>query len=152
MRLKIKLRKLKVCYRIEEFTELKAYVDILNERGHSGLKEAINPFFWWNYKWPGKIDENVHAFMDEGLVVVLETDGKNSVKNMLVFALCPQKSVLKKILTITKNYDTVVYNSEFRDRYRNITMRLDGATWLSNGRHYYAANGGIAWSQLYGSQ
>ena len=139
-------------HRITEFAELKAYVDIFNERGHPGFSKPINPFFWWNHIWLGTVDDFVHAYVDDGLVVVLELEDHTTVKNMLIFALCRQKNILKKILDIVRNYDTVVYNSEYRDRYRNITKKLDGAGWSSCGRHYYTANGGKAWFRLYGQQ
>ena len=138
--------------RITDFTEIKAYTDIFNERGHPGFKEPVNPFLWWNHTLPGKVDDAVHAFIDDGLVVVLELENASTVKNMLVFSLCRQKRVLKMILDIVRDYDTVIYNSEFRDRYRNITKKLDGAFWLSNERHCYSADGGKAWSRLFGRQ
>ena len=132
-------------HRINDFTELKAYVDIFNERGYPGFREPINPFFWWNHECLGKVDDFVHAYCNDGLIVVMELGSTNEVNNMLVFTLCPQKNILRKILDITKNYDTVIYNSEFRDRYRNITRRFDGSSWVSNGRVYYSANGRKAW-------
>ena len=89
-------------HRIQDFTELKAYVDIFNERGHPGFSEPINPFFWWNFKWLGKVDDNVHAFMDDGLVVILETNGQETVNNMVVFSLCHQKNILGEYLTFVK--------------------------------------------------
>jgi hypothetical protein len=134
--------------------QLKAYADIHNERGHRGFKEPVNPFFWWNYKRPGTVDDTVRAYIDDGLVAVLELeslDGRD-VNNMLVFALCPQRNILRRILDICKDYDTVVFNSEFGDRYKNITKRLDGVCWLSNGRYYYSADGGGSWVKLYGSR
>jgi hypothetical protein len=133
--------------RIVDFAELKAYVDIFNERGHKGFKEPINPFFWWNHKWAGRIDDSVRAYIDDGLVIVLELENKNSmnVNNMLVFALCSQKNILKRIIDICKEYDNVIYNCEYRDRYKYITKKLgaspDGAS--SNGKFYYSANGGL---------
>ena len=136
--------------RINEFVELKAYVDIFNKWGHSGFKEPINPFFWWNHEKPGTVDDMVHAYIHDGLLVVMELEAEKRVKNMLVFALCPQQNTLKKILDICRKYDTVVYNSEFRDRYRNINKKLDGNSWQSNGRHYYSAAGRDAWVKLYG--
>ena len=135
-------------HRITDFTEIKAYVDVFNEHGHKGFREPINPFFWWNYKWLGKVDDKVNAFYDDGLVVILELEEKTTVKNLLVFALCPQKNILKRILTITKDYDSVTYNSEYHDRYRNITRRIDGSSSFTNGRFYYAANGKNAWDRL----
>jgi hypothetical protein len=133
--------------RITDFTELKAYADIHNERGHKGFKEPINPFLWWNHGEPGKVDDTVHAYFENGLVVVLELecrDGKE-VNNMMVFALCPQKNILDRVLDICQKYGTVVFNSEFGDRYREIVKRLDGASWQSNKRIYYSAHGGTAW-------
>ena len=131
-------------YRIVDFTELKAYVDIFNDRGHPGVKEAVNPFQWWNWKWPGKIADSFHAYFDDGLVVVLDVEGRN-VTNMLVFALCPQKNILRRILDTIKFYDIIIFNAEFGDKYKNITRRYDGSSCFSNGRHYYFANGRRAW-------
>jgi hypothetical protein len=132
-------------HRIVDFTELKAYVDIFNERGHRGFRESINPFIWWNHKWLGKIDDGIHAFMDEGLVVILELSDGLDVGNMLVFALCPQKNILQKILDICKDYGNVIYNSEFGNKYQAITKKFDGLHYVSNGRHYYNARGEKAW-------
>lgn len=134
--------------RIIDFVELKAYIDIFNERGHPGVKETVDPFLWWNFKWRGKVDDMVHAYIDDGLVVVLELENKIDVKNLFVFALCPHKDTLKRILDITRNYGNVIYNSCFRDRYRKITEKLDGACSFSDGRFYYAANGETAWARL----
>jgi hypothetical protein len=133
--------------RITDFSEIKAYVDIFNERGHPGVKEPVNPFLWWNHKWSGKIDDYVHAFFDDGLVVVLELENKTDVANMLLFALCPQKNILRKVLDITKNYDKVMYNSDCRDRYRSITRRLDGLQSFQGGKFCYTANGRNAWNR-----
>ena len=137
---------------IVDFAELKAYVDVFNERGHPGFGEPLNPFHWWNFKWKGTLADDVHAYFDDGLIIVLELENPASsiVKNMLAFALCPQKNIMRKLLDIVKNYGTIIYNSEFGDRYRNITKKLNGACWLSDGRHFYAANGGEAWFRLYG--
>ena len=136
--------------RIIEFNEIKAYCDIFNERGHKGFRELVNPFFWWNHEKPGFVADSVRAYVDEGLVVVLDVDGF-TVNNLLVFALCPQKKILKKLLDILKYYDTVIYNCDFRDRYRNITKKLGGSRHdgaFSNGRFYYSAKGEEAWSRL----
>jgi len=133
--------------RITDFTEIKAYVDILNEQGHLGFKEPVNPFFWWNHKEAGKVSDNVHAYYYDGLVVVLELDNPDVVGNMLVFALCPQKNILKKILDICKNYDTIIFNSEFNNRYENIVRRIDGSSYFSKGRYYYTANGRETWKR-----
>ena len=133
--------------RITEFAELKAYVDIFNERGHPGFREPIDPFFWWNHGEPGKVDNSVKAFIEDGLVVILETEA-DTVKNLLVFSLSQKKKeTLNIILDITKNYGTVIYNSEYHDRYRYISRRFDGSSWFSNNRHYYGANGRKAWKQ-----
>ena len=137
--------------KITEFTEIKAYVDMFNARGHIGFKKSIDPFFWWNHKWPGKIDDSVRAYVDEGLVLVLELDSPigTNVENFLVFALCPQnKDVLGRILDIIKNYDMIKFNSEFRDRYRSITRRFDGSSYFNNDRHYYCAEGKKAWAHF----
>jgi hypothetical protein len=141
--------------RIIDFTELKAFVDIFNERDHPGFREPLNPFQWWNFKHKGWVSDTVHAYIDSGLVVLLEIDDEDyylrkRVSNMLVFALCKQPGILKKILDICKDYAIVNYNSEFRDRYRNITAKLDGASWESNGRYFYVAHGGESWEKLYG--
>ena len=138
-------------HRVTDFTEIKAYVDVFNEHGHKGFSKPIDPFMWWNFKWKGKVDDTVHAYYDDGLVVVLELEGTSTVKNLLVFALCPQKNILPRILDILKNYGTIIYNSEFRDRYRSITRRLDGAEWQSDGRFFYSADGESAWA-LYNRQ
>jgi len=135
--------------RIIDFTELKAYCDIFNENGHKGFKEAINPFFWWNHEIPGKIDDAVHAFIDSGLVIVLELEkmGSKDVKNLLIFALCPQKNILRKIVDICKNYDIINYHTEFnRNRYKNISRRFDGSSQFQGGKYYYSAKGRNAWN------
>ena len=136
-------------HRINNFNEIKAYVDVFNEHGHPGFKMPINPFFWWNEKSPGKVNESVHIFYDNGLIVILEMVDEINVGNMLVFSLNPQKNIIKRILDITKYYGNIIYNSEFRDKYRNITKKLDGASWLSNGKVYYSANGEKSWERLY---
>jgi len=138
--------------RISDFAELKAYVDIFNERGHKGFKKPINPFFWWNHKWAGKVDDSVRAYIDDGLVIVLELESQNSinVNNLLVFALCPQKNILKKIVDTCKDYDNIMFNCEYRDRYKYITKKLDGVSYFQDGRNKYSANGGRACSSLYG--
>ena len=135
-------------HRITDFTEIKAYVDILNEKGHPGFSEPVNPFLWWNHKWAGKVDDYVRAYFDDGLVVVLELEDKTTVKNMLVFAICPQKKILKKIIDICKNYDKITYNSEYHNRYESITRRYDGSSYFSNGRWHYTAKGKQAWKSV----
>ena len=138
---------------IIDFTELKAYCDIFNERGHKGYKDPINPFFWWNHKWSGRVDDAVHAYIDDGLVIIFELENKNSlnVDNMQIFALCPQANILKKIVDIARGYDKIVFNSDKLDRYKSIVKRIDGTGW-TDGRYYYAAHGGHAWLRLYGRQ
>lgn len=139
---------------IIDFTELKAYCDIFNEAGHKGFKEPINPFIWWNHKWAGKIDNAVHVYTDEGLIVILELESQNSfdVKNMQIFTLCPQVNILKKVLDITKSYGIVKYNSDKRNRYKNITLKLGGSLdgISTNGKSLYFAKGENSWVRLYG--
>ena len=132
-------------HRITEFVEIKAYVDVFNDMGHPGFKEPVSPFLWWSNKEPGKVADNVHIYLYDGLVAVLELDSPKNVKNLLLFALCKQKNILKKVLAICKNYDIINYNSDFRDKYRSITRRFDGSSHFERGKYYYTANGVNAW-------
>jgi hypothetical protein len=74
------------------------------------------------------------------------------VLNLMVFALKRHRDTLRKILDILKGYDTIILNSETRDRYGFIINRLDGSRFRKDGRWYYTANGRHAWLKLYGRQ
>jgi hypothetical protein len=121
---------------------LKAYIDVFNEHGHRGFSEPVNPFQFYDR-------DDIRFFIEDGLVVVLEVSGRD-VLNLMVFALKRHRDTLRKILDILKKYDTVILNSESRDRYGSIINRLDGSRFRKNGRWYYTANGGHAWAKLYG--
>jgi hypothetical protein len=128
-------------HRIYEFVELKVYIDIFNERGHKGFKEPINPFLYCNHKCVGMVNSNVHAYMWDGFVIILEMLDLFNVQNMLIFALEPQKNILSKVVDICRDYGTINYNSDFRNRYYYITKKFDGLQWSKSGKYYYSANG-----------
>jgi len=139
-------------YRISEFAEIKAYCDVFNFHGHKGFKEPVNPFLWWNFEHPGILNDSVHAYYSDGLIVVLELKNERDVSNMLVFSLCPSRNTLRKILDVVKNYGIINFNAEFGDKYRHITRKIDGFRFLVDGKNYYQADGGEAWVKLYGQQ
>jgi uncharacterized protein (UPF0262 family) len=128
-------------HRILDFTELKAYIDIFNEKGHKGFDNPINPFQYWNYKKLGKVDDNIHTFIDDGLIIILELSERVNIANILIFALSPQKRILQKLIDICRNYSKIIFNSERGNKYDAIARKFDGLHYIQNGKHYYTLAG-----------